>query len=244
MTGDTPRGRSIDDVAAGYGLLATLLKPYPSVHQETVRRGVPFRAGARGVKAPLRRYTCDGRLDHPISLGSADPGKSEEQSALGPGRGARACRGPRVRAMVWVCQQLGAQETAPGLNDILRQAARSAEVCCKPAGTIGSSQGGSRSATRPCSTRSDSSDCRAPSWGISAGLRGKSPRRPHTGDFSLWSFTFYQRDGLHPWVRSARCSSPNLLNLFSYSPAVSYSGRGTSLADTLCRPCRHLICPL
>jgi hypothetical protein len=199
-----PGGRSIDDVAVGRGSVATLLKPLDlSVLHEPVRRVVSCLAGARGLTAPLRRYTSNGRLRHPIWLGPADSPQSGQEPALASGRGARGCRG--LRAMVWVCKQLGAQETsatallnlpvvgarwaalaseltagpaAPGLKDISRRVARSAEVWSRLAGTIVSPQVGSRSATRACSTKSDSSGCRT--RGISAGLRGKCPRRPHT----------------------------------------------------------------
>ena len=227
--------------------MATLLKPpYLSLLHEPVRRVVPSLAGARGLTAPLRRYTSNGRLRHPIWLGPADSPQSGQEPALASGRGARACRG--VRAMVWVCQQLGAQETsatalsnlpvvgarwaalaseltagpsAPGLKEISRQAARSAEVWSKLAGTVGSPQIGSRSATRPCCTGPTPRAVELHLGGISAGLRGKSPRRsPHEGDFRLWSSKISQWVGLHPWARSSRCSSPLCSNLFSYRPLL------------------------
>ena len=59
MTGTTPGGRSIDDVAAGHGSVATLLKP-PYLSLLRSQCGVPFLAGARGLTAPLRRYTSTG----------------------------------------------------------------------------------------------------------------------------------------------------------------------------------------
>ncbi len=97
MTGDDSRDRSIDDVAAEHGSVATFLKPlYLCLLREPVRRVVPCLAGARGLTAPLRRYTSNGRLRHPIWLGPAAPRRVDTEPALASGRRARARRGVRV----------------------------------------------------------------------------------------------------------------------------------------------------
>jgi hypothetical protein len=197
------------NVAARHGFVATTLNPlYRSLLHEPVGHAVPFLAGARGLTAPLRRWTSNGRLRHPIWLGPADPPQSGEEPALASGRGARACRG--LRAMVLIRKQLVWQETsatalsslavvgarwgtlaseltvgwaAPALKDISRQAARSAEVWSKPAGTVGSPQGGSRSTTRSCSTRSDSSGCKF-HLGAFQQACGQTPQATHTKENS------------------------------------------------------------
>ena len=67
-----------------------------------------------------------------------------------------------------------------------------------------------------CSTRSDSSGCRTPSWGHFSRLAGQvPPATPHEGDFPLRSSKFSQWVGLH-WARSSHSPSPLCSNLSSY----------------------------